>query len=235
VVTAVVSADEIKIEYQAAFSMRFPDNIQHLGFPKGLVLAVLANITPIGYPIIPITEVTAKNLDTGSILKLTSVEIEMQTPGLYSSVPLPPFDPSKHLGVWEIRVKDEKGNEAVVKTHKLDKVGEMPYVKDIKASGNPLAPIITWAAPNDTDIPEGCADLEYRVRLVKDRKNPYYFSPDLLDTKYQIPEGKLKSEDLSDIYVVIICHCSDRDEKAYPLPTEFISQTFRPLKEALGK
>jgi len=97
VVTAVVSADEIKIEYQAAFSMRFPDNIQHLGFPKGLVLAVLANITPIGYPIIPITEVTAKNLDTGSILKLTSVEIEMQTPGLYSSVPLPP---SIQVNTW---------------------------------------------------------------------------------------------------------------------------------------
>ena len=234
-ITAVFSANEIKIEYQNAFSMRFPDNIQHLGFPKGLVLAVAAVITPIGYPIIPITEVTAKNLDTGLILKLKSVEIEMQTPGLYSSVPLPPFDPSKHLGVWEIRVKDEKGNEAIANTHKLDKVGEMPYVKDIKASGNPLAPTITWAAPNDKDIPEGCADLEYRVRLIKDRKKQYYLSYNLPDTKCQIPEGKLKYEDLSDTYVVIICHCSDKDEKAYPIPTEFISETFRPLKEALGK
>ena len=60
--TAVVSADEIKIEYQSALSVKFPDNIQHLGFPKGLVLAVSAVITPIGYPVIPITEVTAKNL-----------------------------------------------------------------------------------------------------------------------------------------------------------------------------
>ena len=48
-VSAAVSADAIKIEYQNAFSMRFPDNIQHLGFPKGLVLTVLAVITPIGY------------------------------------------------------------------------------------------------------------------------------------------------------------------------------------------
>ena len=82
---------------------------------------------------------------------------------------MPPFDPSKHLGVWEIRAKDEKGNEAVAQTHKLDKVGEMPYVKDVKASGNPLAPTIIWAAPNNKDIPEGCADLEYRVLLAKDR------------------------------------------------------------------
>jgi hypothetical protein len=233
-VTGVLPADEITIEYQQANSVRFPDNIQHLGFPKGLVLMVSAVIMPIGYPIIPITEVTAKNLDTGLILKLRSVEIEIQIPNVYARVPMPPLDPSKHLGVWEIRVKDEQGNEAVAKTHKLDKVGEMPYIKDIKASGNPLAPTITWAAPNDKDIPESCADLEYRVRLVKDAKNQYYFSLSLLDTKHQIPEGKLKSEDLSDTYIIIMCYCSDRDEKAYPLPIEFSSWTFRPLKEALG-
>lgn len=39
--------------------------------------------------------------------------------GLYLVDPLPPFEPSKHLGVWEIQIQDEKGNKAVAKTHKL--------------------------------------------------------------------------------------------------------------------
>ena len=230
-VTAVLPADKIKIQYPFAMSSRFPDNLQHIGVPKGNVLQVGAFITPCGFPI---TEVTAKNLDTGLILKPTSLKVGTIFTVLYEVKPQPPFDPSKHLGVWEIRVKDEKGNEAVAKTHKLDKVAEMPYVKDVKASGSPLAPTITWVAPNEKDIPEGCRVI-YRVRLLKDFNNQFYRSPNLIDTKHQIPEGKLKSEDLSDTYVRIECQCWDRDERARTMPLELTSHTFRPLKEALGK
>jgi hypothetical protein len=226
---AAPPAKKIKIQYPFAISSRFPDNLQHIGVPKGNVFQVGAFITPCGFPI---TEVTAKNLDTGLILKPTSSKIGTIFAGLYEVKPQPPFDPSKHLGVWEIRVKDEKGNESVAKTHKLDKVAEMPYVKDVKASGSPLAPTITWVAPNEKDIPEGCRVL-YRVRLLKDFNNQYYLASNITDTKHRIRKGKIKSEDLSDTYIRIECQCWDTDGKGFPL--ELISHTFRPLKEALGK
>jgi len=231
VATAAFPADEITIKVVFVFVDQFPDSAQPLGFPKGQVLAVGALIVPSGSPI---TEVTAKNLDTGLVLKPTSAKIGTILPGLYKVIPMPPFDPSKHVGVWEIRAKDEKGNEAVAKTHKMDKVGQIPYVEDLKASGNPLAPTITWTAPNEKDIPQGCI-VKYRVRLLKDLDNQIYRSKGISDTKHQIPEGKLKSEDLSDIYIRVECQGLDKDELEHPVPLELRSQTFRPLEEALGK
>ena len=110
----------------------------------------------------------------------------------------------------------------------------MPYVKDIKASGNPLAPTITWMAPREEDIPEGCA-VEYEVRLLKDFNNQYYLASSITDTKHRIRKGRIKSEDLSDIYIRINYWCFDADDKDHPLPYEASSNTFRLLKEALGK
>ena len=60
-------------------------------------------------------------------------------------------------------------------------------------------------------------------------------SKPISDTKHQIPEGKLKSEDLSDIYVRMECQCLDKDELEHPAPVEVRSETFRRLEEALGK
>ena len=184
----------------------------------------------------PITEATARNLDTGLVLKLTS----KQTGTIYTDIlflhwPFPPFDPTIHKGVWEIRVKDEKGNEAVAKTHRLDKVGTMPYVKNIKASGNALAPVITWTAPNKEEIPTKCKTI-YLVRLLKDFGNQFYKSKTPTDDpKEQIPEGVLKPENVSDTYVRIESQCLDTDDMDHPVPTELKSETFRSLKEALGK
>jgi hypothetical protein len=221
------------IKYAFVFINQFPDEAEPLGFPTGNVLHLGAFITPGDSSI---TEVTAKNLDTGLDLKLTRLDVgPIYTDLLYETIPYLPFDPSKHKGVWEIKVKDEKGNEAVAKTHRLDKVGKMPYVGDIKASGNPLAPTITWTAPDEKDYPAECK-IKYKVRLLKNHRSQLYKSKKgLSDTKEQIPEGFLKSEDIPDIYVRIECQCWDTDEEDSSMPLELRSQTFRPLKEALGQ
>ena len=149
----------MEIKYAFVFIDRFPDEAKALGFPTGNLLQIGAFITPGDSSI---KEVTAKNLDTGLDLKLTQLNLgTIYKDLLYEFTPFPPFDPSKHLGVWEIKVKDEKGNETIAKTHRLDKVGKMPYVKNIKASGNPLAPMITWSAP-DKDYPPEC-EIKYTV------------------------------------------------------------------------
>ena len=110
----------------------------------------------------------------------------------------------------------------------------MPYVKNIKASGNPLAPLITWNAP-EIDYPSECK-IKYKVRLLKNNRSQFYKSKKgLSDTKEQIPEGFLKPEDIPDTYVRIECQCWDTDEEDSSMPLELRSETFRPLKEALGQ
>ena len=231
-VTAALSTDKIKIQFLYAFCSAFPDDLQHLGVPKGNVFQLGVLVTPGDFPI---TEVTAKNLRTGLILKPTSLKGSVAgLPNLYEVAPQPPCDPSKHLGVWEFNIKDEKGNETVAKTHNFEKEAKMPFVRDIKASGNPLAPTITWLAANEKDIPEGCR-LSYEIRLIKNFNNQFYRATNLTEIKHKIPEGTLKSGDLSDTYIRIISACWDKDDKDHPLPLELWSNTFRPLKEALGK
>ena len=228
-VTPNTYAATIKFAY--VFIDRFPDEAEPLGFPAGNVLHLGVMVAP---GEIPITEVTAKNLDTGLDLKLTQIDLgPIYTNLLFEAIPCLPFDPSKHKGVWEIKVKDEKGNKAVAKTHRLDKVGKMPYVGNIKASGNPLAPMITWSAP-EKDYPPECK-IKYRVRLLKTSRSQFYKSKKgLSDTKEQIPEGFLKPEDIPDTYVRIETQCWDT-ESDHPVPVELKSETFRPLKEALGQ
>ena len=100
------------------WSDRFPDEAGPLGFPTGNVVQIGAFITSGDSPI---TEVTAKNLDTGLELKLTQLNLgTIYKDLLYEFTPFPPLDPNKHKGVWEIKARDEKGNEAVAKTHRLD-------------------------------------------------------------------------------------------------------------------
>lgn len=230
IITPCVYAMKIKFAY--VFIDRFPNEAQSLGFPAGDVLHLGAFIIPGDTPI---KEVTAKNIDNGLDLKLTQLDVgSIYNDLLYEAIPYIPFDPSKHKGVWEIKIKDEQGNEVVADTHRLDKIAQMPYVKNIKASGNPLAPMITWSAP-EKDSPAYCK-IKYIVRLLKDKHSQFYKSKKgLLDTKEQIPEGFLKAEDIPDTYVRIECQCWDTDEEDSSMPLELKSQTFRPLKEALGQ
>jgi hypothetical protein len=235
IVVALVTSKAHAITIKAAFVFvdRYPDEAKQLGFSPGNVVQLGAVVAPGDSPI---TEATARNLDTGLVLKLTSIQIgTIYTDILYLYWPLPPLDPSNHKGVWEISVKDEKGNEAVAETHRLDKVGAMPYVGNIKASGNPLAPMITWTAPNKEEIPTKCK-IGYMVHLLKDVNNQLYRSKALTyGLKKQIPEGVLKPENIPDTYVRIECQCLDRDDMDHPVPIELKSETFRPLKKALGK
>jgi hypothetical protein len=230
--TNVLSEEnKIVIKVPFAFQDRFQEGSQQLGFPEGNVLQVGCLIKPAGSPI---KEVTIKNLDTGLALTASPQNIGGVWSGLYLVYPMPPFDPSKHMGVWEILVKDEKGNEATAKTHRLSMKGEMPYVEGLKASGNPLSPTLTWTAPSDKDIPPSCA-IRYQVRLLKNFETQFHKSKATPDTKYQIPEGVIKSEDLSKIYVRIDAQGYDKTDSEHPLPLELKSQTFMSLEEALGK
>jgi len=232
---ALVTSNAYAITIKMAFVFvdRFPDEAEPLGFTPGNVVQLGAFVTPGDSPI---AAVTAKNLDTGLVLNLTSRQVgTIYTDILFLYYPFPPLDPSTHKGVWEIRVKDEKGNEAVAKTHRLDKVGEMPYVGNIRASGNPLAPMITWTAPKQEEIPEKCK-IGYMVRLLKDVDNQFYRSKKITyELQEQIPEGLLKPENIADTYVRIECQCLDTDDMDHPVPVELKSETFRPLKEVLGK
>lgn len=230
-VSAAIGTEEIIIKMAYVFKDRFPENAKPLGFPVGDTLQVGALVKPGDAPI---KEVTVKNLDTDLILKTTPpAHINKLYPGIYMVDPMPPFDPSKHMGVWEIRVLDEKGREAVAKTHRLDKDEDMPYVQDLKASGNPLAPVISWKAPMEKEIPQG-TNVRYQVRLLKHITKQLYRSKTLKDTTHQIPEGKLKSEDLSDTWVRVECMGFDKNSD-HPMSLELRSETMRPLKEALGK
>jgi hypothetical protein len=237
---AATTTYAISVKYPFVYINRFPDEGESLlGYGKGNLLSLGAFVIPGDFPV---TEVTAKNLDTGLILKLTTLtgvdKIYKGKMTLYhtyeSGRKYPPFDPSKHLGVWEIRAKDEKGNEVAAKTHRLDKVGEMPFVGNIKASGNPLAPTISWSAPQEGGYPPECK-IRYAVRLLKSGGDQFYRSKYTNDTKHEIPEGVLKSEDIPGTHIRVECQCVDPDDKEYAVPVELRSDTFRPLKEALGQ
>ena len=154
--------------------------------------------------------------------------------GLYMVDPMPPFNPSKHLGVWEFQIQDEKGNEAVAKTHKLDDFGELPYVKGIKATGKPLSPLISWSAIDETIIPKNIY-IRYQVRLVKDIKNQLHKSEQITETKYQIPKDLIKTEDLSKIYIRVDTLGYDKTDSEHSVPFEVSSRSLMPLKEALGQ
>jgi hypothetical protein len=231
IVSNALAADKIIIKLPFAFQDRFQEGSQKLGFPEGNILQAGCLIKPAGSPI---KEVTIKNLDTGLVLTASPQKIGGIYRGLYLVYPMPSFDPDKHMGVWEILVKDEKGNEATAKTHRLSMRGEMPYVEGLKASGNPLAPTLTWKAPTANDIPASCA-IRYQVRLLKNSDTQFHRSEGNADTKYQIPEGVIKSEDLSKIYVRIDTQGYDKTDSEHPLPLELKSQTFMSLEEALGK
>ena len=222
VVPITVQAVEIST---FVFLDQFPENSVALGFPKERVIQVGAFVKAGDTNI---KEVTAVNLESEVTLNARLVgELSKIMPTIYLVEPMPAFDPSKHIGIWEIHVKDDKGKVFTAKTHKLDKIEVMPYVENLKVSGNPLAPEISWKEPKN--IPEGC-DVMYRVRLLKDYSTQIYRSGYLKDPVHVIPEGKLKQEDLDNTYVRIECQCIDSGEPQQPLPLELRSETFIPLK-----
>jgi len=230
----VTNAYATTIKFAFVFIDRFPEEAKQLGFSPGDMLQVGA-IAKIGGS--PIVDATATNLDTGLELNLASRNIGP----IYKNVvlllhnPFPPFDPKRHLGTWEIKVKDAKGNEAIAKTHRLDKVARLPYVKNIRASGNSLAPMITWSALDPTQYPAECK-IKYKVRLLKSNQEQFYATKKVTsETTDQIPEGILKPKDLAETYVRIETQCWDTDDKDQPVPVELKSETFMLLTKALEK
>lgn len=229
-VTDPLLADEFIISTPFAFQERFPGGLEQIGFSEGNFLQVGCFIKPAGAPI---KEITAKNLDTGLVLKASPVNPGDAFSGLYQVFPMPVFDPEKHLGVWEIRVKDQAGNEMTEKTHKLDMKGKMPFVEGVKATGEPLSPTITWNAPGENEMPMG-VKIRYQVRLLM-AGNQFYRSSGTTLTAQAIPEGIIKAEDLPKIYVRVQCQGWDQNDHQHFLPLELQSSTILPLKEIMEK
>ena len=230
-VTPNTHAAKIKLTF--VFADHFPADAESLGMSRtGNLLQVGAFIVPGDSPI---AEVTARNLDTGLVLKLNQIKLgPIYKNLLYEATPFPYFDPSKHNGVWQIKVRDESGKIAFAKTHRLDKEMAMPFVRNIQASGNQLAPTISWDVPNKEDVPAGC-EIRYQVRLIKHMRAQFYKSKKpQSDTAHKIPEGVLKPEDIADTLIRIECQCLDADVTEHAKALELRSETFQSLKEALG-
>jgi hypothetical protein len=223
----------MKIQYTFVFVDRFPEESRPLGFTPGNRVQVGAMVKAGDFKI---TEATATNLNTGLVLELAPMKIgAVYTNLLFLHRGFPSVDPDKHYGVWEIRLKDESGKEVVAKTHKLDIEGKIPYVENIKATGSPFAPAITWTAPKKEDVPPGCK-IRYRVRLLKNNRSQFYRSKKVLsDTKEEIPKGFLKYEEIPGTYIRIETQCWDKGDKDNPFPIELKSETFLPFVEAFGK
>jgi hypothetical protein len=162
-VTNPLLADEFIISTPFAFQERFPGGMEQIGFPEGNFLQVGCFIKPAGASI---KEITVRNINTGLVLKASPVNPGDAFSGLYQVFPMPVFDPEKHVGVWEVRVKDQAGDEKTEKTHELEIKGILPFVKGVKASGEPLSPTITWHAPAENALPQG-VKIRYQVRLLK--------------------------------------------------------------------
>jgi len=235
IVLAMVNpcAHAMKIKFTFIFVDRFPEESRPLGFTPGDRVQVGAMVKADDSNI---TEATATNLDTGLVLDLVPMNIgAAYTDLLFLHRGFPTVDPDKHYGVWEIRLKDESGKEVVAKTHKLNIEGKVPYVENIKATGSPFAPTITWTAPKKEDVPPGCK-MRYRVRLLKNNRSQFYRSKKVLsDTKEEIPKGVLKYEEIPDTYIRIETQCWDKDDKDNPFPIELKSETFLPLVEAFSQ
>jgi hypothetical protein len=228
---SIQAEEEIIIKMPFAFQDKFQEVSQDLGWRKGKVLQLGCLIKPADSPI---KEVTIENLSTGAVYTPSQLKVGAIWSGLYIVDPMPPFDPSKHLGVWKIKAIDEKGNQAVAKTHKLDNYGELPYVKNIKATGNHLSPLVTWSALNDKDIPTNIF-IHYQVRLLTDMKNQLHKSKQFDNTEYQIPENIIKKEDLSKIYIRVDTLGYDKTDSEHSVPFEVSSRSFMLLLEALSK
>jgi len=228
---SIQAEDEIIIKMPFAFQDKFQEGSHDLGYRKGKVLQLGCLIKPADSPI---KEVTIENLSTGAAYTPSQLKIGNVWSGLYIVDPMPPFDPSKHLGVWKIKAIDEKGNQAVAKTHKLDNYGELPYVKDIKVTGSPLSPLVTWSALNEKDIPMNIF-IRYQVRLLTGMKNQLHKSKILDNTEYQIPEDIIKKEDLPKIYVRVDTLGYDKTDSEHSVPLEMGSRSFVLLQEALSK
>ncbi len=226
------AGEEIKVESPLAFQDRFQEISKDLGFPKGNVLHVGCIIKPAGHPI---KQVTFKNIASGIILTASPEISGKQTTGVYIVDPKPVFNPSKHMGIWEINVSDEKGNKAIANTHRLNNYGQMPYVREIKASGNPLAPMLSWSAPKVDEIPKNCS-IKYEVSLLLNKQNKHdqiLKSAGISTTKYQIPQGLLTSKDISKVFIRIDTLGYDDTDVVHTLPLEFKSHAFLSLEDAL--
>jgi hypothetical protein len=217
-----------------AFVDTFPDNAQPLGFTPGNLLTLGATIIPAEGCEISNPSATLGDLE----YKLTLIAPGPWCANCWYVSPMPLFDPMDHLGVWTISVEHTCGdvvNVCTSETHNFDKgdtLGVMPYLKDVRASGDPLAPTITWRPPETENIPDFCYGIghprppHYKVRLLTASNDQFYRSDRFWDTEYTIPLGVLTVDDIPNTWVRIEHRCQDAD---YGL--ELRSETFRPLQD----
>ncbi len=219
----IASANALEIIQPYVFVDRFPGSAQHLGFPFGYVLTMGANINSES----TLEYVIAENKNSGVAFDLTLLA-HHDGYDEYFVDPWPYFDPAEHLGTWRITAENEDGEIEIAETHFLDKEAKMPYVKDVRASKDPLKPHLTWRALVGKDIPDSCF-LYYRIRLLKDIDNQVFSSGSVYDPYYTIPpEAGLTYENLPDTYLRVEYRCWDIDDSISP-KIELRSNLFRPL------
>ena len=226
-----LASDEIAISYPYAHkSKRYFGSSGYKG-PEGITLSLGCFVEGIGYPI---KEVFIKNLNSGVILSAKQWPTDDVYKNLFEVTPPPIFNETKHMGIWQVTVRDELKNQSISTTHNLNIKDELPFITDIKVSGNPLAPKIKWKPVNKKEVPEGIG-VAYNVRLLYDTDYYFYRSKLLFKTKHKIPKGYIDQKKYDKIYIKVQCLGFDINDKEHIWPQEIVSITYLLLKEAFDK
>ncbi|MBW2258228.1 MAG: hypothetical protein JRI25_27020 [Deltaproteobacteria bacterium] len=228
-------ASAMEVYYPFVFQDTFPGSAQHLGFWKGDRLAVgAASVVPGEHAVV---RAVARNLDTGVELELSSKSLGTIYTGLYQTLPMPPFDPELHTGVWELEFENSIGEVVVAQTHELNMTEPMGFARDVQASMNEDGSVdISWSMYKHQQIPEDCW-MRYRVRLLNSSDCQFFaeYVPDTFITiaaEDLVPGPTFPEECLGlDTWARIEQVCSDINDPS--VAHEMRSNTFRPLEDLL--
>jgi len=220
---------QITIPTPFAFTTLNPPISGYMGFDVGQVLAVGAFVSWGDEEII---EAYATNLESGAVLTLANMDSLAIFSGLYESFPNPTFIPEEHLGAWELTFVGASGEVVTAVTQPISVTETMPYVKGVKAEGDPLAPVISWRAIKENMIPNECR-VTYELRLLEgDIDLHFYRSPYFPDPVHEIPAGLITEENLPRVWVRTMAWCVDTVTD-HPIAFEARSNRFQNLLELL--
>lgn len=218
---------QITVPTPFAFTTLNPPISAHMGFDAGQVLAVGAFVS---WGDDEIIEAYATNLESGAQLTLANMDSLAIFSGLYESFPNPTFIPEKHLGAWKLTFVGASGDVVTAVTQPISVTETMPLVKGVKAEGDPLAPVISWKAVKENQVPDKCR-VTYELRLLEgDIDLHFYRSPYFPDPVHEIPAGLINEEKLPRVWVRTMAWCIDTATD-HPVAFETRSNSFQNLLE----
>ena len=153
---ASASSATLMVNSTFAFTENFGPNAA-VGLPSGHFFQLGATVDDtLGVPS-NIDSVVAKLLPSGSTTPLPFLNIGAIFSGLYNSVT--PY--AGENGQWEITATNLQGEVSIVNTGRLSDPLLMPLATNLAASGQLLAPLITWdPLLFDDDSNAGTQDVE---------------------------------------------------------------------------